>query len=101
MLAETIQTVHTTGINWGSVTAIFGSFVAAVSVLLGYVGKRANKRDAIHAQETALMRADFQKGLRDLGNVLSLKLETKEAVYALDRRVTRLEATRDTRDVVR
>ena len=95
MLAEiTDAVVHTTGINWESIGAILGGFGTATSVLLAYVGRRADKRDALHASQMRDVREDFQTGLRQMGTLLSAKLETKETVANLGQRVARLEGER-------
>lgn len=97
-VASAIQTVHTSGINWASIATIVSAFAAIVTVLLTYINRRANKRDALQQQEIQQrnkemvdLRTDFTKGLKDLGNLLSARLETKEKVAALDVRVARLE----------
>jgi len=39
-----ITTIHSTGVNWGQAIAIAGTIVASLVPVLGYLGKRWNKR---------------------------------------------------------
>jgi hypothetical protein len=39
MLAEVVQTVHTSGVNWASVLTIVCSLVAALGIIFGAIAK--------------------------------------------------------------
>jgi hypothetical protein len=68
------SSVTTTGINWESVATIVTAIVVVLGAVTGYVGRQ------------------ITKSVTALGDKLELKLETKERVNEIDRRVTILEA---------
>lgn len=71
--------VTTTGINWESVSTIITAIIVVMGAVTAYVGRQIT--NAVNA----------------LGTKLELKLETKERVSEIDRRVTILEAHEDKR----
>lgn len=72
-LADQIQTVHTSGINWESIAVIAGVLLTIVTAFVGWIGKR------------------ISQAVDNLSEKLELKLETKDAVNAINTRLTRVE----------
>jgi hypothetical protein len=66
-------TVHTSGINWESVSVTIASVATIMGLVTGWVGNRI--KVAIN-QQTEMLEA---------------KLESKETVASIDRRLTRVE----------
>jgi hypothetical protein len=82
MIAQ--ATVHTSGVNWESVSVIAGVIVATMAFFVGVVNRRS---DAV--------RGEIKEAVDHLSEVLVGKLETKDAVNSLAQRVTRIEANTD------
>jgi uncharacterized membrane-anchored protein YhcB (DUF1043 family) len=91
LLAQAVQTVHTSGLNIESLATILAGFATVVAVLIGFVSRRLDKRDAQHAKEVEELRRDFTEGLTHMAEVLNARLETKEAVSGISSRLARVE----------
>lgn len=72
-LAQTVQTVHTSGINWESIAVIATAVLAIVGAFVTWIGNRIT-----HA-------------INDMSVQLQLKLESKEVVSGIDKRLIRVE----------
>jgi N-glycosylase/DNA lyase len=79
-----VSTVHTSGINWESVSVIIGSVVAALVFLVSLQERRA-----------ATIRNDIGEAVNHLAEVLTAKLETKDVVNSLKVDVAALKARFD------
>lgn len=88
-----VQTVHTSGINLASLVSIIAGFAAVATVMLSMIYRRIDKRDKAHETEIANLRKDFTDGLTNLGNLLSARLETKDAVSEIKERLSKLEGS--------
>lgn len=86
MVSLAIQTVHTTGINIGSIAVIVGTVIAGF-VALGTWQERRN----------GMIRTEITGAVDHLGEVLSERLETKEKVADLAREVAELKGSLATR----
>lgn len=68
-----LQSVHTTGINWESIAVIVTAVLTIVGAFTGWIGNKI--RNAIENQTS----------------MLEAKLETKEKVASIDRRLMHVE----------
>lgn len=75
MIAET--TVHTSGINWASVLTLVSSIVVLISIIVGTFVRYLTR--------------SITSAVNNLSVVLEAKLETKEKVAQIDRRLTIVE----------
>lgn len=82
-----VQAVRTTGINWESVVAITGILALMMTGVL-YAFSRRDQRQAVQNDE---LRQEFTAAVNHLSDVLTAKLETKEAVAQISVRLARLE----------
>lgn len=80
MVFLTIPAVHTTGINWQSIGVILAALVALLAFLVGF---QEHRNTAVKDQ--------IRASVDHLSEVLTGKLETKEAVSRLSERIARLE----------
>ena len=80
--------VTTTGINWESVAAIAGLVSVIVAVMLWAIQRREHRAEAA-ARE---LKRDMAGALDHLAEVLTAKLEAKEAVADIRERLSRVEA---------
>lgn len=90
--------VRTTGINWESVAAVAACVAVMVTVVLwlfARVDRRrqaaSDKRDAEFTRANAELKNEFTQAINHLSDVLTAKLETKEAVAQISVRLARLE----------
>ena len=81
MIAQ--SAVHTTGLNWESLAVIFGGFATVAGIMLAWTEHRQRA-----------MKDQIADAVNHLSDVLQAKLETKDAVNAINIRLARLEGSR-------
>jgi hypothetical protein len=84
MIGVAVQTVHTSGINWESVSVIvgtLGAFLLAFMVWIVGLFERRNRA----------IRTDISQAVENLAVVLTARLETKDAVNQLRVEVAQLK----------
>jgi hypothetical protein len=91
MLAEAIQTVHTSGVNIASLASIVGGFGVVAGLMIAWLNRRSDRRETAHQAELMGLRRDFTDGISNMCNVLSARLETKDVVAAMNARLARVE----------
>lgn len=67
-----VTTVHTTGINWQSIGAIVAAFAAVAAIMIAWTERRQSN-----------IKNQIADSVNHLSDVLTAKLETKDAVNAL------------------
>lgn len=89
--------VHTTGINWESVTAIVGIVAIIQAMLFWLFTRRDKKRDdeaeAVRHQIAEAMQQQTE-ALNHQTDMLLAKLETKETVARISERLARVEGSK-------
>lgn len=83
-MATTVQTVHTSGVNWASVSVLVVSIVGCFIAVATYIDKRAGTR-----QDN--IKDNIQGSVDHLSQVLMERLETKDNVNALRVEVAQLK----------
>lgn len=85
VIAAVVPVVHTTGINWESIGILFTGMGAVLIAGLTYITSRSDKRE----ERT---RGEIATAINSQTNILMAKLETKDAVNAIDKRLVAIEA---------
>jgi hypothetical protein len=75
-----VTTVHTSGINWESVSVIGGFVIAAMTFLMLLMERRNTQ-----------IKNDITSSVNNLGTILEAKLETKQTVAGISERLARIE----------
>lgn len=83
-----VATVHTTGVNWESVSVI----VALVTVLMTVVLWIISRRDRRQQQENQAVKQEIADAINHQSEVLLAKLETKDTVARISERLAAVEA---------
>lgn len=80
-----VQTVHTSGINWGSIAVIVCTIVACFIGVATYIERK-------HTLRNETIKDDIKESVDHLAAILLERLETKENVNALRIEVERLRS---------
>lgn len=97
------------GLNWQSIGVIVGATTFAFMVVTWYAARLEKRRQDDYSrreqhinEQNTLLRQEFSSAILHLGEVLSAKLETKEAVAKISERLAvaegKIEAIGDRKD---
>lgn len=86
-LLLTVNTIHTSGINWESVTAIASVVVIVQAAFVWLISRKDKKREEIQEQT----KQEIADSVNHLSEVLLAKLETKDTVSAINARLASVE----------
>jgi hypothetical protein len=88
-------TVHTSGVNWESLSVILVAIGVAFSVFTWVILRRDSKRQVQNEE----IKTEIKVAVDHLAEVLLLKLETKETVSKIESRLSRIEGAMSRADV--
>lgn len=81
------QVVHSTGINWIGISPILAVMIAGIGVIIAVM----NRRDERYQRQNIEIKEEISSSVNHLGEVLSARMETKEAVARISERLARVE----------
>lgn len=95
MLALAAATVHTTGVNWESVSVIIATVTALSAILMWWFDRREQARSARSQAD----KQQTQDAIREMGDHLTATMQlqfanlaSKDTVAALSERIARVES---------